>query len=453
MQRRKFIKNTSILGSGLLFTSSLKGLPFHTEKPHVLIIGAGLAGLSAAHYLLSKGYSCEIFEARNRIGGRVFSHVIDKEDNLVVELGAEWVGASHTRIQELCGEFDLTLQDNRFETHLIFGGQYSPAHQWDYSDQGREILENMIENYHTLDENVLKEMDKLDWWRYLVNLGLSGRDLEIRELLDSTDFGESIRQVSAFSAIAEYAESSEFNEMDYKIKGGNQSLTDALANKIGRDRIHTGVKIKSIEQGGGKVRITSMDGRTSEGQYLICTAPTYSVLNIHWSPSLPLEKTIALNQLQYGRINKFVMLNKNRYWNSEAFDMVTDGPGHYFYHGTKNQASEKGALISYSVGEKAATFGSCSSEQRLEMAALSLEPAFGDIRQNVIDTTNYFWGSDAYSYGAYALYGPGQWFGLLPILREPFGRIFFAGEHLADWQGFMEGAISTGEEAAIAIIE
>jgi monoamine oxidase len=74
-----------------------------------------------------------VLEARNRIGGRVFSFEIDKNEKLVVELGAEWVGASHTRIQELCKEFGLELQNNQFDTHLIYSGHYYPKDKWDYS--------------------------------------------------------------------------------------------------------------------------------------------------------------------------------------------------------------------------------------------------------------------------------------------------------------------------------
>ncbi len=66
--------------------------------------------------------------------------------------------------------------------------------------------------------------------------------------------------------------------------------------------------------------------------------------------------------------------------------------------------------------------------------------------------TNYYWGEDEYSKGAYAIYGKGQWFGLRPILTKPYLHTHFAGEHLADWQGFMEGAINTGEDAAAAIL-
>ncbi len=61
------------------------------------------------------------------------------------------------------------------------------------------------------------------------------------------------------------------------------------------------------------------------------------------------------------------------------------------------------------------------------------------------------WQRDIYTQGAYAFYRPGQWFTLRPILQQPHGKVLFAGEHLAEWQGFMEGAVVTGETAAQAL--
>ena len=81
-------------------------------------------------------------------------------------------------------------------------------------------------------------MDRKDWWRFLSDKNFEDRDLLLRELMDSTDFGESIRHVSAYAAFAEFAESSEKNEMDLKIKGGNSKLTEALSNTIGNENFH-----------------------------------------------------------------------------------------------------------------------------------------------------------------------------------------------------------------------
>jgi monoamine oxidase len=159
----------------------------------------------------------------------------------------------------------------------------------------------------------------------------------------------------------------------------------------------------------------------------------------------------ALNQLQYARICKNPILFSNRFWKDESFDMVTDQLPHYFYHATKNQKSDKGVLLSYTIGDKAAVVANQSNEWRKTMLQQTLEPHLlpaGGLQSILEKQEIYYWGNDEYSRGAYAIYGKGQWFTLQPILKKPHLHTFFAGEHLADWQGFMEGAINTGEEAA-----
>ena len=63
------------------------------------------------------------------------------------------------------------------------------------------------------------------------------------------------------------------------------------------------------------------------------------------------------------------------------------------------------------------------------------------------------WQADRFTQGAYAFYRPGQWFTVMPALKKRFGRVLFAGEHIAEWQGFMEGAVVTGYKAADAILQ
>ena len=123
--------------------------------------------------------------------------------------------------------------------------------------------------------------------------------------------------------------------------------------------------------------------------------------------------------------------------------------------GSENQNRKrfkKGVLISYTIGDKAAVIASQNDAWKADMLHQNLSPYFGNIKDMIEKQTNYYWGDDEISLGAYATYGKGQWFGLQPILKKPFLNTHFAGEHLADWQGFMEGAINTGEEAADAIL-
>jgi len=448
--RRDFIRQSAIISSGLLVANSSFGEINIGKKPKVIIIGAGFAGLSAAYYLHKKNIEFIILESRERIGGRVFSQEIDKGEKLVVELGAEWVGASHERLIDLTQEMGLGLENNQFDTHLIYRNSYFKNNEWDYSTSWKSKFESLLKNYQHMSDKDKVKLDKIDWWRYLINNGCDGRDLDLRELIDSTDFGETIRSVSAYSALAEYAESSPKNEMDFKIKGGNALLAERLGDKIGRDKIKTSCIVERIVQG-KQVKVYCRNGETFEADKIICTVPTFAAKRIKWEPSMPIEMSMAMDELQYCRINKNPVLFNSRFWKDERFDMVTDTPAHYLYHATKNQMSKKGVLISYAIGDKAAVIANQSDDWKANMLQQSLSPYFGDIKSMIERQVNYYWGVDEYSKGAYAIYGKGQWFKLQPILKKPFINTHFAGEHLADWQGFMEGAINTGEEAAAAI--
>lgn len=450
--RRSFIKSTSLASGGILLASHSFGNFFIPRRPKVIIIGAGFAGLSAALALHKRKIDFVLLEARNRIGGRVFSHVMDEKENLVIELGAEWVGNSHERLQNLCNEMGLDLQNNQFDSHLIYQGKYYKSGDWDYSADWKKKFQSMLDAYPKLTQAEKLKIDKMDWWRYLVNNGCEGRDLDLRELLDSTDFGETIRSVSAFGALAEYAESSEKNEMDLKIKGGNSRLSEKLADAIGREKILLQHAVTRVtQQVNGGVTVYCGNGQSFKGDKIICTAPTFAVKKIKWEPGLPADQVNAINELQYARINKNPLLFKKRFWKDERFDMVTDQSPHYFYHATKNQDSKKGVLISYTIGEKAAVVANQSDDWRKDMVMQTLSPFFHDAKEEYDRMTNYYWGNDAFSRGAYALYGKGQWFRVMPILKRSHIHTHFAGEHLADWQGFMEGAINTGEEAAAKI--
>ncbi len=448
MKRREFIAHSGILGGlGVTLPGLLNQKPRKKVKS-VIVLGAGFAGLAAAKYLKNKGISVMVLESRNRTGGRVFSHHPEKANQLVIELGAEWVGNSHERVIQLCSEFGLELLNNQFESHLSLQGQYQKAGEWDFSKEFNEFWKNKTNLWNKMTAAQRKKLDKMDWWRYLANKSFDDRDMLLRDLLDSTDFGESIRHTSAYAAFAEYAESSEKNEMDLKIVGGNSKLSEKLSEAVGGDNIKLQHHVVRVDQTkASSVKVECSNGSQYTADAVICTLPTWSMLKIQWTPGLPQSNIDAIHALQYARIGKFPMVFSERFWKMEDFDMVTDTPAHYFYHATKSQQKNEGVLICYAVGEKADVLNSVNESQREAIILDALKPAFGNVRNHLLQSLKYYWGVDTYSKGAYAFYGKSQWFGIMPQLKIPFQRVHFAGEHLADWQGFMEGAIVSGEEA------
>ncbi|MCE3077168.1 flavin monoamine oxidase family protein [Chryseobacterium gwangjuense] len=452
--RRSFIRQGLLAAGGLMIPSSSFANFIISGKKDVIIIGAGFSGLAAANHLGSRKFNVTVLESKNDVGGRVFSHTM--KNNLIIELGAEWVGNSHQRLLQLCDEFKLKLDDNQMSTRLLYKNVYTPAKKSHYSEAWDVKLERLLQEYRDFNDDDKMILDKMDWWKYLVNNGCNERDLDLHELFDSTDFGESIRQVSANSALSEYAENlpgedgkeHTKNQMDQKIVGGNKRLAQKLAEKLGEKNIKLNHKVIRVEQG-DRVKVFCSNGEVFEADKVICTLPTFALKNIDWRPHLPNDKIEALNELQYARINKHAMLFDKRFWESEDFDLVTDQLPHYFYHATQKQPEKAGVLISYSIGDKAAVIANQSKEANFNSIQDTLRPIFGDLKSSLLQQENYYWGNDDRSKGAYALYRPGQWFRIKPILKEPFLHIHFAGEHLSEnWQGFMEGAIESGEEAA-----
>jgi monoamine oxidase len=453
MQRRNFLKSIGIVATGSLLSQSIANEDF--DRPlqkgeKVLILGAGISGLAAAYQLQKKGISFQVLEARNRIGGRIFTN-LDSSTQLHTEMGAEWIGASHSTLINLCKSLDVKLIPHQFEENYLIANTFYQERNASVAAEWQEKYKFILENYKKLDVSQIQKLDKISWWRYLKKKDIPEIALIMRELADSTDFGESIRNISAFSALSEYAYSSPKNEMDFIVEGGNTKLIERLAQKVGTENIFTNKTATKVNQHRNKVEIICKNGEKFEANRLICTLPTYALSQIDWQPALPSEKIMALEQLQYGRIIKTQVFFSQRFWKEDNFSVMTDTLAHLIFHTTQNQRHSKGVLTSYCTGDKAEVLAQMNEQQKIKVICDALKPIFGDVMPYAEKATSYYWGTDMYSQGAYAAYNVGQIAGKNPlqkILAKPFENTLFVGEYLADWQGFMEGAAQTGIDAA-----
>ena len=437
------------------------------EKRTCIVIGAGLSGLAAAHALGKLRWSVTVLEARDRIGGRVLTHRFDHEGarHLYCELGGEWIGRGHRRMKTLCEEFNLEpLLPHAFDFSFLEGGKISPrfkAGAWPFSQQAAEAFKTLRDEARNWSPRTQEILDRKDWWTILRDRGFSTEELLRRDLMDSTDFGESIRQVGGFSAAAEYFTGNANDEMDFRVKDGNIRVAEELARAIKGHggSIRDKSLVKKIRQDHAGVYVTLEGGDTYEASFCICTVPTRTLTNILFEPRLPDDQWDAAKQLQYARIMKTVLLFDQRFWleeESDKFSCFTDGASDFIFDSTLYQSQPFGILCSYAIGDKADDLHgvyAVDPENLKSLIGRDLKTIFPKSDADAVAICAQPWQADEYTQGAYALYRPGQWFGIRAILQEPHLRVYFAGEHLADEQGFMEGAVATGQNAAEAIVK
>ena len=425
----------------------------HT-RPSVLILGAGLAGLTAAYELQKKHIPVTLIEAKNRVGGRIASHTIDRSSNLIVEDGAEWVGRSHQRMHALVHAFNLKLIDHHLNSHLIMNGHHFPPGQWEISLSTRLKLRELLNKFAQLTPEQAASFDDVDLWHFLHSQLIHGRDIELLSLLIEGDYGESIRFLSTQfilhdSVLGDYKGLTDY----YRIEGGNSRLVEAMLKMIGPEHLYLERPVRSIIQTETGVEVTAENGERWNADYLICTLPAPVVNNLNWHPQLPESLNKNLATLQYSRIAKVSLLFSQRFWQDEDFEVITDTLPYYIFHATQNQPGTKGALTAYATGDRAYVLAHASPDEQADFVCGALKPAFGYSRHLVETVHCAYWTEDKYAGGAFAVFSPGQFAHAQENLQKEFNRVFFAGEHTATYQGFMEGATESGEYAAHKIID
>jgi len=435
--------------------------PMPRKKHRCIVIGGGLAGLAAGYRLSQRGWDVTVLEAHRRLGGRVFSYHFRQAPKLVCELGGEWIGDDHCAIKRLAGVFDLQLLPHRYSYFFWSvnrrSRRFRPGEDC-FSRKAQQGFREFAEAFQKYSEREMRHLDKLDWWTCLQKMGFSHQELLKRDLMDSTDFGESIRQASAYTAATEYIGGDAYDEMDWKIDGGNSRLIQALARSIGRARVRTRAEVTMIRQRGEQVTVSLVGGEKITGDVCICAIPAPCLGRIQWDPPLPVQHTDAADQLQYSRIMKSAVLYRKRFWPEHkdgGFSVFTSRVSDFCFDSTYLQEGDSGILCSYAIGEKADDLAAEPNKRDVanwlteDVLHAVKRPATPETRP--VDIKRQPWQDQQWIGGAYAFYRPGQWFTVRPILQRPHGRVLFAGEHLAEWQGFMEGAVNTGEAAADAL--
>jgi monoamine oxidase len=480
LDRRKFLKNTALLGVSTLaypvFSQNNTGIISLKNLPKIAIVGGGIAGLSAGYYLQKKGIKATIYEADKRVGGRIKSAQIFGNETLTTEIGAEFIDTQHTDMIQLAK--DLNLWNNKIdvtedtfgvkETFFIKGQHYSMDDLVkELSQIAKKLKSDSEATGNIYETEYAKILDNQSFSEYLDKLPLS---IWVKDLLTAAFLGEQGLDPERMSALnlidtLDITENTVelFGESDerYKIKGGNQQITEGLAAKLGEQifKEHRLLAIK--EKADNTLQLTfDSNGKTIEATYdvVILALPFTILRELDWTMDLPLFTSKIIQELTYGANTKFVMEFNERTWRKANYQ------GYFFnefihngWDSTHLQTDNNGVgTFTVFLGGEIAKQATKDNENNLRDLYLPiLEKAFQgstDAFTGKSELAN--WSKNPFVKASYSSRSVGQFSQFTHKIGLPVRNLYFAGEHCShDHWGFMNGAAETGRLAAEKIIE
>lgn len=445
----------------------------------IAVVGAGLAGLSAAHALRKAGYNPDVFEGNTRIGGRCYSARGIFGEGQIAEHGGEFIDTDHTEIRALAGELGLALDDviaatakNTRSLYVLDGKPYDSAdlaRDWQplYPILQQQADEIGSYNYRSSTPAARRfdAMTVSDWVETYVGGGRRGR---LGQVLEMTMAGENAAdgsQQSALNLIAALAVSKRaktasldaYSDQRFHVRGGNDQITTRLAKSLD-DRIRTATPLVAIARlPDGRFRLTFQrdTGRTDVIYDRVILALPFAVMRAAVDfkhAGFRSLKNEAIATLPMGASTKFQMQFARRGWieagcNGEM--RVTSRVFVTSWEATRAQPGQAGILNFYSGGTRALEAGKTNA---VDLASTVLKdatpalPGLGGLWSGLM--IKDAWKDNPWSLGSYSYFSPGYQTRLGGIAAEPEGNCFFAGEHTSEQTGFLNSAVKSGLRAA-----
>ncbi|WP_417593312.1 flavin monoamine oxidase family protein [Parasphingorhabdus sp.] len=457
------LSRRTLLGAALSAAAFRPKMAFAMEKADVIVIGAGLSGLMAASLLKEQGMSVTVLEADSRPGGRIRT-LYDSELNY--EAGGAEVGPLYARTRQLCDSYSLSLVDPVDAPMpgmaLHVDRQLMSANQWRTSGLNHLPEDLRSTAPYAIEAKLLGRAPALTDYESWLQPDQPYQCASYRNLL--VDYGgndQALRfvdvslpqeQLSAlFMMRRAFSRAQSVNEGDMQyIKGGMSRLPDAMADMLG-DSVHLNAIVNSITDNGSGVVVRCSDGRQFSGSRVVLTVPLPVLDKIRIDPLPAPGQRMAWSAVPYGQAVSIFFPITKPFWELDGLPpslWSNSMTGRVFYRHTQDGPS----LWYYASGTNARDILNLPPELAAKSAKEALLKARPAVADSIGPGTVFSWSEHPFSRSTFAFRAPGNLSRLQQSLKAPHGRVHFAGEHTADLEAGIEGALESGERAAIEIL-
>ena len=455
ISRRKALQLATFLGTIWLSSNQIKftaagASSTNRKRKKVIVIGAGISGITAAKQLLDDNFEVTILEARERPGGRILTSRIG---DISVDMGASWIhGDSQLNpLMKLVDKYNLKIAATNWDQTWLYGERGVVIEDKEYNTIERKA-NHVIQKIYALQESSSADksmqiaIDKLISEIRAPSLIKNG----VKWLLSVDIEGEYAADYKDLS-LWYWDEGEGFEGNDIFLLDGYGNLINKMTEGVNIEYKIKVDKIKYSEEG----VLVSGEWGSLKGDIAIVTVPLGVLKNksINFVPPLTQEKEQSIERLEMGILNKVFIEFDKRFWPSKAHRLghITGDTNASIEFLPARPGSKNTVLVAYISGDYARSLERKSKEEVANIIISQIQKMFPRIsKSNIVDILITRWDSDFFTHGSYSYIPPNASLDDLEILSKPIGNnLLFAGEATSrDYNGTVHGAYLSGLRAA-----
>lgn len=437
------------------------------------VVGAGLAGLRTAVALSDVGATVTVFEARERVGGRVLSAPRPRRDGanppLVLDLGAQWVGPGQSEVLRLIKELRLHVVPTAVPGRTTWlvdgevargGPSFPPLPPQGLADlfiSGARLalMARRVAPDAPWQSSRAQEWDHLtvaDWMRRHVR---TPGARAFAEIMVRGNAAVEPSETSVLNLLFDLRSTGSARDLAraemFRVREGAHELARGLSDRLG-DRIRLGDPVRAVIQDADGVTVESDSYALRCRRVALCVPPPLAS-KISFTPPLPERRALLQASLPMGAAVKFHAVYPRPFWRAQGLSgqaLSASGTVCLTYDNSPDDGSGRGVLVGLVVADEARRLGGLAESRQEQEIIASLVRLLGPGAEAPDALVVQNWCQEEWSQGCYAAhFPPGVWTSCGTAFRAPCGRIHWAGtETSSQWNGYMEGALRSGNRAA-----